>query len=72
MVVACVTLRLFLRKGVYVGNIPWDSTRKSPTAWANIYGAWVLEMGDTIFAREDKKFTDKTCVLISGRGLESL
>ena len=50
MGVKYVTLRLSLKNGIYVGNIQRDSMRKSPTAWANIYGAGVLEMGDTIFA----------------------
>ena len=39
MGVACVTLRLSLRKGIYVGHIKWDSMSKYPTEWANLYGA---------------------------------
>ena len=61
MGLACVTLRLSLRKGVYIGHLQWESTRKAQTAWANIYGYVVLEMGDTIFARDGKKFTDIAC-----------
>ena len=57
--VTCVTLGLSLRKGLYVGNIQWDSMRKFSTAWDNIYGAGVLEMGDTIFTRDGKEFTMK-------------
>ena len=49
MGVACVTLTLSLRRGVYVGHIQCDSMRKSPTEFANIYGPGVLEMWDTIF-----------------------
>ena len=49
--VACTTLRLSLIKVIYVGNLPQDSMKKSPTAWSNIYGAGVLGMGDTIFTR---------------------
>ena len=30
MGVACVTLRFYLRKGIYVVNIQWDITRKAP------------------------------------------
>ena len=56
MGVACVTLRLSLRKWVYVGHIQWESTRKAQAAWTNIYGAGVLEMGDTIFAKGRWKF----------------
>ena len=51
MGVACVTLRLSLRKGVYVGHPQWEIMRKYQTAWANIYGYGVLEMGDTIFGK---------------------
>ena len=61
MGVTHLTIRFSLRKRRYVGHIKWDSMRKSPTAWANIYGAGVLEMGDTIFARDGKKFTDTAC-----------
>ena len=45
----CVTLRLSLRKGIYVGHIQCDGMRKPPTESANIYGPGVLEMWDTIF-----------------------
>ena len=51
MGVECVTLRLSLRKGIYVGHIQWGRMGKSKTVWANIYGSGVLEMGDTIFAK---------------------
>ena len=57
----CVTLRLSLRKWIYVGHLQWDRTRKAPTAWDNLYGAWVLGMGHSIFARDSKKFTDTAC-----------
>ena len=46
MGLACVTLRLSLRKGVYVGHIQWDSTRKALTAWTNLCGSRVLVMWD--------------------------
>ena len=45
MGMAFVTLRLYIRKGLYVGHIQWDRMRKSPTEWSNIYGSGVLEMG---------------------------
>ena len=61
MGVACLTSRLSLRKGVYVGHIQCDSTRKLPTTWANLYGAGVFVMGGTIFARDSNKFTDMAC-----------
>ena len=61
MGLACVTLRFSLRKGVYVRHLQWDIMRKSQIAWANIYGYGVLEMGDTIFSRDGKYFTDTAC-----------
>ena len=57
----CVTLMMSLIKGVYVGHLQWDSMKKYQTAWANIYGYGVLEMGDTIFSRDSKKSTDTEC-----------
>ena len=66
---ACVTLRLSLRKGVYVGHIQWDSMRKAPTTWANIYGSGVLEMGDTIL-RGKVKSSQIQRVPIEGPGLK--
>ena len=61
MEVSCVTLGLSLRKGGYVGHLQCYRMRRSPTAWANLYGVEVLIMGDTIFARDDKKFTKTAC-----------
>ena len=61
VIVACVTFILSPRKGGYVGHIQWDSMIKYPMEWANIYGAGVLEMGDTFFAKDGKKFTDTAC-----------
>ena len=52
----CVTFKMPLIKGVYIGHLQWDSMKKSQTAWANIYGYGVLEMGDTIFAKGRWKF----------------
>ena len=62
MRLACVTLRLSLRKGVYVGHIQWDSTRKAPMKWFNLCVAKVLGMWDYIFARDNKNFTDTDCL----------
>ena len=42
MGVTRVTIRFSLRKRRYVGKLQWYIMRKSPTAWANIYGAGVL------------------------------
>ena len=61
MGVACVTLRMSLRKMRYVGHLQWDSMGKGPTACANIYGAGVLGMGDTIYSRDGKTFTKTAC-----------
>ena len=64
MGVVCVTLRLSLRKGGYVGHLHWDSMRKSPTAWDNLCGARVLGMGYTIYERYGKKITDTECPML--------
>ena len=61
MGVACVNLRLSLRKGRYVGHLPWDSMGKFRTAWANIYGDGVFGLRDIILGREGKNFTETTC-----------
>ena len=62
MELACVTLRLSLRKGVYVVHLQWDIMRKSLTEWANIYGYVVLGTGDTIFTRVGRNFTETACI----------
>ena len=62
MGLACVTLSLSLIKRGYVGHIQWDIMRKSPTEWANIYGYGLLGMGDTIFTRVGKNFTETACL----------
>ena len=61
MVVACVTLRISLRKGRYVGNLKWERMRKFPTEWDNLYGDWVLVMGDAIYSRDGEIFTETVC-----------
>ena len=37
MGIACVTLRSSILKGIYVRHIQWDSMRRVPTAWDNLY-----------------------------------
>ena len=61
MGVACVTLRMSLRKGRCVGYLQWYSMRKGPTAWAYLYGLGVLVKGDTIYARDRRKLTETAC-----------
>ena len=56
-----VTLRMPLRKGRYFRHLQWDRMRKVPTAWADLYGAGVLEMGDTIYSRDGGNFTETVC-----------
>ena len=56
--VACVTLRITLRKWIYVGPLQWDSTRKGLTARENLYGDGVLVLGGTIYSRYGKKFME--------------
>ena len=61
MGVACVTLRISIRKWRYIGQLQWDIMSKSPTEWANLNGAGAMGMGDTIYARERKRFTKTVC-----------
>ena len=35
--------------------------RKVPIAWANLYEAGVLGLGDTIYSRDGKTFTETAC-----------
>ena len=61
MVVACVTLMISIRKGIYAGHLQWDIMRKGLKEWDNIYGAVLLGMVDTIYVRDREKFTASTC-----------
>ena len=54
-------LEVVYHKGRYVGHIQWESTRKAPTEWSNLYGAGVLEMGDYNVSWDGKKITDTAC-----------
>ena len=51
MGMAFVTLRLYIRKGLYVVHKQWDRMRKSSTEWVNLYRSGALEMGETILAK---------------------
>ena len=62
MGLACVTLKFYFRKGEYVGHLQWDIMRKYPTELSNIYGYEVLGMGDTVFTRVGKNFTETACL----------
>ena len=71
MGLACVTLRMSLRKWRYVGHLQWDIMRKGPTDWATLYGYGVLGMGYTIYSR-DVIFKQKVCAPQGDHGLENL
>ena len=58
---SCVTLRVSLRRRRYVGHPQWDSMRKVPIAWDNLYGDGLLGMGYTIYARDGGNFTETAC-----------
>ena len=47
-----------LRKGIHTEQLQWESTRKGPMAWANMYGAEYLGMGDTIYYRYGRLLID--------------
>ena len=70
MGVSFIILRLSLKKGGYFGHIQWESMRKYPTAWANIYGDGSVENGEHHFSR-DGKISQIQRVLLEVRGLES-
>ena len=61
MGVTCVTLRMSLRKGRYVGHLQWYILRKGPTAWKHLDGDGLLVLGDTIYSRDGGKFMETTC-----------
>ena len=63
VILSCVTLRLYLSKGVFSGHLQWDSIRKSPTEWAELYGVGSLVMGDTIYLTDGNKFTETACLM---------
>ena len=44
-----------------MGHIQWGGMSKEPTVWNNLYGAGTLPMGDKIFSRDRKKFTETLC-----------
>ena len=61
MRIACMTLRLSLQKGRYVGNLQWNSIWKAPISWAKLYGAGTFGTGDTILSRYEDKFMEIAC-----------
>ena len=61
MGVACVNLSMSLKKGIYVGHLLWEITRKGPKEQANIYGYGVLGMRYIIYTRDGEKFTETAC-----------
>ena len=61
IILACSTLIFSFQKGRHAGHLQWDSMRKSPMAWANIYGAVSLGMGDMIYSRGGRILTSTAC-----------
>ena len=61
MGVACINLNMSLRKGRNGCHLQWGSMIKGTTAQANLYEAGVKGMGDTIYARDRKMFTETAC-----------
>ena len=56
---ACTELIPSLRKGRHVRNLQWNSVRKAPMAWKNLYGARKLGTVDTIYERYGRRYTAK-------------
>ena len=44
-----------------LGHLQWVRTIKAPTAWENFYVSGALVMGETIYSRYRKKFTETSC-----------
>ena len=61
MGVACYTLILSTMELNYSGHLQWDITRKSPTAWRNIYEDGECGSRRTIFARDERKLVANGC-----------
>ena len=54
------SLILYLSKGIHVGQLQWDSTRKVMTVLKNLYGVGTLGRGDTMYEQYGIFFTDKS------------
>ena len=58
MVVACVTLYLFMRKVIYAGYLQWDIMRKVTKVWENSYVLVSLGMVNKIYSKDGNNFTE--------------
>ena len=62
MGIAIVTLNASLRPGKYTGNLQYDSMRRTPTWFRNVFTAGAGYNVDTLYAQDEKKVHATTCV----------
>ena len=62
MGIALVTLLASLRPGKYTGHLQYDSMRRTPTWFKNVYTAGMGYNVDTLYAQDDKKVHATSCV----------
>ena len=61
MGVAIMTLNASLRKGKFADHLQWDTMRKIPTWYTNIYEAGENYGESAIYSAQDKKVYESSC-----------
>ena len=61
MGVAITTLHSSLRPGKYSGHLQYDSMRKTPTWFGNVWRSGVAYITDTLYAQDAKRVRATTC-----------
>ena len=61
MAMAIYTLHTSLRQGKYTTNLQWDSMRKTPTWYANAFGAGADYNNGAVLAKDEKKLFITEC-----------
>ena len=61
MGIAVASLNASLRKGKYTDHLQWDSMRKTPTWYTNLWEAGSNYQGSAIFSNQDKKVYESNC-----------
>ena len=61
MSLACTTFMFSFRNGRHAEHLQWKLMRKAPMAWANLYRAVSLGMGDRIYSRYEGILTVTAC-----------
>eukprot|EP00956_Cyclotella_meneghiniana_P040565 scaffold199299_cov36-Cyclotella_meneghiniana.AAC.1 len=63
MAIALVTLNASLRPGKYAHHLQYDSMRKTPTWFRNVYESGTAYMTGTLYAQDEKKVHATDCVV---------